>query len=60
MAAQSFRNILRSIENSKLNYQMQLSPFSAVISLKKSYIKDKMGNVLVPSNDMDATQDYAA
>ena len=29
---------------------MQVSPFSALISLKKSFVKDKSGNLLHPSN----------
>ena len=31
-----------------LNYHLQLTPFSAQISLKKSLMKDKPGNLLLP------------
>ena len=44
----AFYNILQLVQNSSLNYQLQISPFSAIISLKKSPIKDKFGNPLVP------------
>ena len=37
------------ILHSKLNFQMQHSPFTAYISLKKSFMRDKSGNVVVPS-----------
>ena len=44
----AFYNILQLVQNSSLNYQLQISPFSAIISLKKSPIKDKFGNPVVP------------
>ena len=46
-ASASFETLLKHVE-SQLNYKLELSPFSAVISLKKSFIKDKSGNVLQP------------
>ena len=33
-----------------LNYQVKLSPFSAIISLKKSLVKDKSGRPILPSS----------
>ena len=48
IASQEFDSNLRKIQDSNLNYQIKLSPFSAVISLKKSLIKDKSGQVLFP------------
>ena len=48
LAAQVFDEILDRIQKSNLNYQMQISPFSAVISLKKSLIKDGSGSLLLP------------
>ena len=39
----AFNKVLQSIENSNLNYQIQMTPFSAVISLKKSLVKNKCG-----------------
>ena len=40
MAAQEiFNDVISYIENSKLNYFIQKSPFSATISLKSSLVK---------------------
>ena len=49
IATQTFYNILNQVQNSNLNYQLQLSPFSAMISLKRSLVKDKSGNPILPS-----------
>jgi hypothetical protein len=38
-----FENILKQVMDSCLNYKLEMSPFSAVISLKKSFIRDKSG-----------------
>ena len=43
-----FYNILNQIQASHLNFQLQLSPFSAVISLKKTFVKNKSGTILYP------------
>ena len=43
-----FDNILEQIQSSNLNFHLQVSPFSAVISLKKSLVKDRSGNFLLP------------
>ena len=48
IAEQTFDSILQQVQNSNLNFQLQLSPFSANISLKKSPIKDQ-ARVPVPS-----------
>ena len=45
----TFEYLLNQIKSSNLNYHLQQSPFAAVISLKKSLIKDKNGNPLTPS-----------
>jgi len=42
-ASTSFQNILAKIQASNLNFKLELSPFSAVIWLKKSFVKDKIG-----------------
>jgi seryl-tRNA synthetase len=42
----SFENILEQVKNSNLNFKLELSPFSAVICLKKSLVKDKFGQNL--------------
>ena len=44
MAAIKFENILNQIRSSSLNFQMSVTPFTAVIHLKKSITKDKSGN----------------
>ena len=48
LASIAFDSILDQIKNSCLNFQMQLSPFSVIISLKRSFIKDKSGNLRLP------------
>ena len=42
-ASLTFQHILTQIQDSNLNFQLQVSPFAAVISLKKSFVKDKSG-----------------
>ena len=48
IAENTFDYILSQVQNSSLNFQLQLSPFSAYISLKKSLVKDKLGKPLLP------------
>ena len=48
-AANKFDQILDIVKNSHLNFQLQLSPYSAVISLKKTVIKDKSSAPVLPS-----------
>ena len=48
-ATRTFDSILEQILSSNLNFQLQISPFSANISLKKSPIKDKSGTSVLPS-----------
>ena len=43
VATRTFENILHQIQSSNLNFQLQLSPFAANISLKKSLVRDKTG-----------------
>ena len=50
LATKSFNQIIEQIQTSSLNFQIQISPFSAIISLKKSLIKDHSGNPLLPTN----------
>ena len=57
-AMNSFKNVLDCIQSSGLNYQIQLSPFSAVISLKKTLARNKSGGpLLIPklSDNTDTT-----
>ena len=56
-ATHAFNNILRGIQNSCLNYQIQMSPFSAVISLKKSLVRYKSGSVSIPDMNVVTLND---
>ena len=47
-SSKAFDQILESVKSSNLNFCMQLSPFSANISIKKTLIKDKSGVHLNP------------
>ena len=38
---------------SNLNYQLQLTPFSALVSLKKTFVKDKFGKHLLPTKKVN-------
>ena len=49
VATKTFEDILNTIKNSNLNFHLQLSPFSAKISLKKSLVCDKFGSPLLPN-----------
>merc|ERR1719283_301273 len=50
MAANNvFTNILSCIQSSGLNHKIQMTPFSANISLKKSLIKTLSGSPFVPT-----------
>ena len=49
VAKRTFENIIEHIQTSNLNFQLNLSPFSASISLRKSLIRDKFGNILFPA-----------
>ena len=47
-AQATFEHLILQVQKSNLNYKLELSPFSAVVYLKKSLIKDRFGNVLLP------------
>ena len=47
-ATKAFDKILDDVKSSNLNFCLQLSPFSATISLKKTLVKDKAGLFLYP------------
>ena len=49
LATTSFDHVINEIQRSGLNFQLQISPFSALISVKKSLIKDVSGKPLLPS-----------
>ena len=52
IANKIFNDILKQIQDSGLNFQLQVSPFGAMISLKRSLVKDKRGNVINPSSSL--------
>ena len=49
VASNVFNNVLQYVQNSSLNFQIQMSPFSAIISLKKSFVKNKHGTPILPT-----------
>ena len=49
LAKNSFDDNLGKICTSNLNFQVQMSPYSVVISLRKSLIIDRLGNIILPS-----------
>ena len=44
---QVFEDLLDSVKCSNLNFYIQQTPFTAIISVKKPLIRDKFGNYLV-------------
>ena len=53
LAAKKFDHVLKQIQESSLNFQMTLSPFSAMISLKKSFVTDTTGAPLLPLKEAE-------
>ena len=49
IANNAFNKILSCVQDSGLNYQVQMSPFSATISLKKTLVKSLAGNPILPT-----------
>ena len=49
IATKQFNCIVNEIQNSGLNYSLQVSPFSALISLRKTLVKDLSGSYIIPS-----------
>ena len=47
---EAFKNVLSKIQNCGLNFKIEVSPFSANISIKKSFIRDKSGNIITPGD----------
>ena len=64
IAYKQFDHILKQVQNSGLNFQLQVSPFGAIISLKKSLVKDRNGEFIIPSTSISGThynsEDFAA
>ena len=57
LASKAFYDILSRIQSSNLNFQLQISPFAALISLKKTLVKDKSGTYLLPPSTMPIVRD---
>ena len=49
-ATTAFNSIVNLVQSSNLNFKLQLSPFSANISLKKTLVKDRSGFPSLPRN----------
>ena len=48
LASTVFYHIINPIQSSNLNFQLQISPYSAKILLKKSLVRDRAGALLLP------------
>ena len=48
-ASAMFDSIINQVRSSNLNFQMQMTPFSATIVIKKTLIKDTSGVHVIPS-----------
>ena len=51
LASKTFDRIIHLIQQSNLNFVLQVSPFSANIALKKSLVQDKSGRVRLPPQE---------
>ena len=67
LASTVFYKIIGQIQSSNLNFQLHLSPFSAKISLKKSWVRDRTGAPLLPPDRVeivkhndDSVENFAA
>ena len=58
LATKSFDHILDQVRSSCLNFTMQISPFSAVISLKKTLVKDQSGNPSLPAKPKCSSSEH--
>ena len=53
-ASKMFDYLLNSVKSSNLNFQIEQTPFSAIISIKKTLVKNQIGQSLnPPSLDSD-------
>ena len=61
-ASAVFNTLVQQIQSSHLNFRLELSPFSANISLKKSFIRNKSGIPLLPypGDNIPATENCEA
>ena len=49
--------IISAVKKSNLNYYIQESPFSLVINIRKTFVKNKDGHILYPPPPSDTTDD---
>ena len=52
LASDAFETLIDQIRNSNLNFHLQMSPFSAQISLRKSLVTDKTGVPRLPPTNI--------
>ena len=48
--------IVSSVKKSNLNFYLQESPFSLIINLRKSFIKNINGNIVLPQNTLNKNE----
>ena len=48
LVSQNFDGIVQHIKSSCLNYSIQLTPYSALISVRKSFMTDRSGSIVLP------------
>ena len=53
VASRTFSDVINLIQSSCLNFHIQMSPFSAIISLKKKLVNDRDGNPKIPTSRLD-------
>ena len=52
VARKTYISIIKQFRDSNLNFQLQLSPFSCNISMRKTPIKDQAGNLIPAKGDI--------
>ena len=58
-AKEAFESILNQVQSSCLNFKIEMSPFSAVIYLKKSFIKNQNGDTVLPPAEIATERNFA-
>ena len=48
LANATFNEVISQIQDSCLNYTMQITPYSAMISIRKSFLTDRSGSTVMP------------
>ena len=61
-ASAMFEGIINQVRSSNLNFQIQMTPFSANILIKKTLIRDNAGSPIIPStfknHDEEISKNY--